>query len=588
MYSKIILFVSALFIIACSHDSDELISPSERGYELKSGISIIEINNTNDPIFELFRSNNTVELQVNTKYIFRVPIVLNDINNLTINGNNAKFCFPFDGIAVSILNGKDVLIKDLTIDNKDSSGNYYLSGIEKGRVDVRSSSFISLDNVMLNEQRKPQDTAKTRKNHIQVNLYNSTNCSVLNSNLRFSNGELIVVDGSNDCLIKNNVTYGGWSGIATKGRFISPGFYRGYRTIVDLNEVYDCTTAGITINDRQTEVTSNTIKNLGGENVGGPGIRFGHALVDNGANGTMPIDHLTAKNCVARGNIIDGFLVKNVLPASSPVGIKIDASVDKDGFGSILIEENQITNCRYGITVSGVVGQSGQITNNAIQVLGNGIDIFALANNPAQKFDILGNTITTNGSNFSSDWGNYAFRYFNSFGTIKGNTINLTSSNKYAAAIGIARNTEHARVTIQENILNLNRNHGIFQPGEKEYLQFHRMKKAHIENNTINNSYIGMLLKCEDSKILNNEILDATGYGMLFWDTSKNNEIAFNTISVQHSACIRIHNTENTQIHHNNFALEVGESLYAIYKTAWNGNPTIHSNNNLNFPFINN
>lgn len=570
-FKVVIKLVAILFITTSCIDSGNMINDEDINIseiknidEIKNLEPILEyVNNYNHPIFDEFKNNHTVELNSNTKYIFSIPILLNGYNNLTINGNGATLCFPFNGEAISIDNCNHINIINLTIDNVDEAGNKYLSAIEAGRIDMRNSSFVVLNSLIMNEQLKP---AINPPNYIQINIYNSTSCEVLNSVVYYSSGELIVVDGSNDCVIKGNRTFKGDSGIATKGRIIS--YYRGYRTIIKDNEVYNCIAASITVNDRESLVEDNFITSDEGT-IGGPGIRFGHA--NNEAR--------NAKNCIARGNIITNFKQAHPHSSSSAVGIKIDASVDMNGYGNITIENNEIRNCKEGITVSNAPGQSGVIKNNIIETDGLGISIFSPDEQILANFEIFQNTITSEGSNYDVNH-EYAVRFFNSSINFHNNAINLLTSYKYARAVDISHNVKSARVNIIDNNITVNNNYGI------QHTSAH-MYGSNITGNVINNPGVGMLLKCENSLIFKNTINNSSIYGIYLFDGAKNSKVEQNTISVSYSAGIRMHNTDKILIVENRLTLLAGSSLYAVYKTAWNGTPTFEDNFH-NYPHLHN
>ena len=354
MYKNTRILLSLLVVAGCSNDfeqANEVNTNNVLFNEVKLQYNVENINDSSHPIFLNFVSGNTFDLAINTKYVFNVPITLNNIQNFTLNGNGATLCFPYNGTGIEINSCSNVLVKNLVIDNSYSNGHRYYSLIDKARIYKTSSQFDVMDSVTINEQLHPPTSGE---NHIQINIYDSTSNEVKNCTINDSKGELIVIDGSNDCKVINNRTFGGWSGIATKGRILS--WYRGYRTTIIDNNVYGTSTASITINDRQSVVENNVISGDSLSLTGGPGIRFGHYQ---DANGNDYV-HLRAKNCTARGNRISNFLTSTPGPGgSSAAGIKIDASVGVHGYGSINVENNIIANCKSGIMVSNAPGQTG-------------------------------------------------------------------------------------------------------------------------------------------------------------------------------------------------------------------------------------
>ncbi|MEO1485959.1 MAG: hypothetical protein AAFU57_09435, partial [Bacteroidota bacterium] len=53
--------------------------------EVKLQYNVENINDSSHPIFLNFVSGNTFDLAINTKYVFNVPITLNNIQNFTLN-----------------------------------------------------------------------------------------------------------------------------------------------------------------------------------------------------------------------------------------------------------------------------------------------------------------------------------------------------------------------------------------------------------------------------------------------------------------------------------------------------------------------
>lgn len=573
---SILYTVIALSFVGCEietlyPESKNLIKGSNtQKLELFSKKSLITeiVDDYDHPIFKKFINDSHVNLSRDTKYIFSVPIPLNNLKNLAIEGNGATICFPIIGIGIQIDYSSNIRIQNLIIDNTDDNGIAYYSNPEEGRINITNSDYIILDKLNIKEQ---GSTPNNSLNHIQINVYNSTKCDILNSTIQSSHGELIVLDGSNDCKVINNKTFKGQSGIATKGRILS--WYRGYRSLIKDNYVYGTSTASITINDRQSIVENNIIKGDSTSFKGGPGIRFGHYQDKNGNDYV----HLRAKNCIARMNKIFNFLIPNIgAGGSSATGIKVDASVGTDGYGLININNNVIKNCRKGITISNAPGQSGEIKNNIIETNTEGISIFSPDANNLSDFQIIDNHITSAGIGYEE----YAVRLFRSNASLIGNTINLNSIYKYAKAIEIKENSIYARVDIINNTLNVNGNYGIHHSNKE-------MDSSKIKTNIINNSRVGMLLKSKNSIISNNTIKNADDYGILFWDGSDNNIVENNFISVSFSAAIRLHNTKSINITNNFFELLAGESLYAVYKSAYNFDPTIIDNSH-NWPNSNN
>lgn len=519
------------------------------------------VDSYNHPIFNEIRDYNHVTLAANTKYIFSVPILMDDMTGLTLNGNGSTICFPFNGVGIQINHSSNIKIHNLIVDNTDDNNQSYYSNPEEGRLNILNSDHVVVDNVEIEEQ---GSTPENFLNHIQVNVYNSTDCEVSNSIVKNSHGELIVIDGSNDCKVINNKTYHGQSAIATKGRILS--WYRGYRTTIKNNYVYGTSTASITVNDRQTVVENNQIYADSITYKGGPGIRFGH-YKDTGDF----FKHLRAKNCIARLNTVSDFLNAITGPeGSAATGIRVDATVGIDGYGMVTIENNLIQNCKQGVTVSNAPGQSGKIRDNQIQVTAAGISIYSSDENNLADFEIIDNEIISNGLDFI-DENDFVVRLMRSQGNIDGNIITLNSSSRYAKAIEIRGNSSSARVDIIGNVLNVNDNYGIHHT-DKE------LDQSNIVNNAISNARVGMLLKSKNTSVSSNNISNATEYGILFWKGSENCTVMNNFISVSFSAAIRLHNTKDINVINNGFNLLAGSSLYSVYKSAYNHNPIIENN----------
>src|SRR5690606_25048501 len=145
----------------------------------------------------------------------------------------------------------------------------------------------------------------------------SSFCTVRNSTIKGSEGELIFLNASEDCfIIENNLT-GGWSGVGTSG--INEGFISkyGYRNKIKFNTISDAVTAYITVNDRDALVDQNTIFSTNPDKFGGPGIRFGHESVNGG-------NYKFATNAICTSNNISGLLTPSPGGDYEAVAIKLD------------------------------------------------------------------------------------------------------------------------------------------------------------------------------------------------------------------------------------------------------------------------
>ena len=577
------LIMSVLFISLLGCSDEELEPDNNQNQEYTEGLDdktlanskIINITNTNLDFLEHIKNDTIIYLSEFDIYVFdNLSINLNGVNNFTLNGMGATLRFNYNGKGIFVNNSSNIILKNFKIDN---GGETTRSLAEEGRVQVQSSTNVSLDNLIIGKQK-----VAGGERYLQIQIIESTYCEVKNSTIYEAEGELINLRASSDCVVKNNTTHGGASGIATEGYIDQNGDEKyGYRNYIYQNNIYNCVAAMITINDRHTIVEENNIKSTRVENgifKGGPGIRFGHYIYDSLLN--MERFHLTAVNCKAIENNISN--LESAFLNFKPVGIKIDATVLPSGPSSILIDGNKIENCMKGVQVSNIGGQTGCISSNEITPLQNAIELFSGDNSTPQDFKILKNEMilknTVNG-----------IKIWHSNAHIEGNYIFYSESiNTSTVAIEVWHNTENEKVDIVDNVLRMRGGIGIRNMEES-----FPVRKSIISKNEISNSYYGIYLTNGMDNVINENSIEASlgngirlgnGFGQAF-QRIFNTQIFDNDIS-SFSNGIYLLNTDGSRIRRNSLTYLGGTNSWAIWLSETN-NTSWEINDNKLIGYIN-
>lgn len=426
-----------------------------------------------ESVFDLIKSDTVIILESDTVYELYAPVLIENVNNFTLRGNGATLRFMFNGKGLNIKGCSNIVLTNLVIDNDNGK---FKSGANEGRINIESTAKAVVDSIIMQKQ---SIRSAEGPNH-QIVIYFCKESSLLHSVFEESQGELIMLKSSENCVISQNKTTGGWSGIATAGDNIAGVESYGYRNKILDNEVKNATAALITINDRDALVEGNVIHSTikkNGEYVGGPGIRFGHFQdKDN-----KLLNHLRAVRGKAIENKIFNFTQATAPKFSIPYAIKVDATVSELGEGGVTITGNEINNCRYGIGVSNQGGQSGIIEDNDLRVLEYAISLYSAKRNSPHNFIIRNNAIK-NSENA------YAMRLWYSSAEVVGNTIEMRSRDGQLYAIGIANNTDNERVKIIGNRLHLNGTIGVYQINGY-------VNKESIQGNKIEGTKSGVVLK---------------------------------------------------------------------------------------------
>ena len=174
------------------------------------------------------------------------------------------------------------------------------------------------------------------------------------------------------CVIENCLSYYDrskfglqpWSLISTGGSQGDGGKH--YHKIVN-NTVINSQAAFITVNTENTEILNNkVIKNLPNTFTNGPGIRIGHADVED-EFGVVISTSNRGYNCIVKNNIVTGLNGDTTFYGGN-------RGISADNASGTLIEENTITDClTEGIGVSVTAGQVIDIKNNRIKNCERGI-----------------------------------------------------------------------------------------------------------------------------------------------------------------------------------------------------------------------
>jgi len=564
------ILIVSLLIFFSTGCKDENITPlpnlNQRNTDILKG-KTVTIDYSNLDFLKSIKSDTIVKLNKYDTYELLIPIQLSNLENFILDGNGATIKVLFNGKAIDVTNSSDITIKNFKIDNGNKK---YTSNINEGRIHLLASSRVLIDSLTIYEQLEPGNAGP----YHQI-LFKDCNYSIIqNSVIEHSRGELITLESSSDCVVKNNKTFNGWSGIATKGSRINGSDSFGYRNYILNNEVYNADAASITINDRETIVENNlvqsNIRDSNGNFIGGPGIRFGHYKDNEGDD----LNYLRAVGCKAINNRIFNFTKGNGLNSSSPVGIKVDATTDVNGKGGIIIEGNTISNCLNGITVSNEGGQRGSINSNNINVLNQALEFYSGIIGYPQDFLVRHNNISTRNNT-------YAIKIWYSNVLFENNTVITNSVDPTNYCIEISNNTENERIYILNNRLKLKGTIGIYHLNGA-------LNNAVIANNLISSSEKGMVLKCKDSLISNNTIDNTIKEGVSLWEGADNTTIVNNKISTSTNSCIYLRYTSNIKIDKNILTYKNNQlNGYAIYYSDGNTNKIIPSLQNqfINYPY---
>lgn len=567
---NLIRFILLVFLFLQVSCKDEEIVPLPEVNKEHSGIfhgKTVTIDSSNLDFLGSIKSNATIKLDKNYIYELLIPIQLLGIENFVLDGNGATLKVLFNGKAIDVSNCSDITIKNFKIDNGSKR---YTSNVNEGRVHVSASTRVLIDSLKAYEQLEPGNAGP----YHQILLKDCSFSVIQNSNFEHSRGELITLESSSDCVVKNNKTNKGWSGIATKGSRVNESDLFGYRNHILNNEVYNAEAASITINDRETVVENNliqsTIRDLNGNYLGGPGIRFGHYKDDKGND----LNYLRAVGGKALNNKILNFTKGYEIASSSPVGIKVDATTDINGKGGIIIEGNTISNCLIGISVSNEGGQRGSINSNNISVLNQAIELYSGVDGKPQDFLVRHNNILSkhNANAIKIRYSNVLF---------ENNTVITEATDPDIYCIEISNNSEKERVFLINNRLKLNGTIGIFQLSGA-------LDNAVIANNSISNAEIGMVLKCRNTLISNNIIDSVNKEGISLWNGSEKTTIVSNKVSTFTKSCIYLRYTNNIEIDNNTLTNKgKAQSSYAIFFSDGNTNKLTPSLNNkyFNYPY---
>lgn len=402
----------------------------------------------NGSSFPKIKSNSMLSLEKGGVYILDETLDLKNIKNFVLEGNGAIIKAPFNGTIFHFIGGSNITLRNINIDNVEGK---YFSGKDKGRITFEGVSKVLVTGIHMYNQVILNSSGP----NYQLLLKKCVASTVSNGIFEESQGELVMLLACRDCVIKGNKTSGGWSGIGTGGLLTKGKEEYGFRNKILNNTVKDCTAALITVNDRQTVVERNTIFSTlkrNGEYIGGPGIRFGHVVIED----NKQYDHLKAVACKALNNKIYNIINATAKNYSTPYAIKVDATVAASGKGEIVIRGNYISDCRHGIGISNQGGQSGIIENNTIDVIDNAISVFSGIKSLPQRFSIKQNTIRNSGDT-------YAVRLWYSNGQVTGNNIKMRSKDSKQFAIGVANNTDAEKVIIMDNEIDVEGPTGILQ-----------------------------------------------------------------------------------------------------------------------------
>ncbi len=423
---------------------------------------------------------------------------IENISDLTIEGNGSICQFNFDGKGINISNSTNITINNLIIDNNESYRSKSVSDESKvGRIEVVNSDNVLLNNIVIHKQKVDKNVGNTS----QIQLTESTNCVISNSTLYSAQGEIINLRGCRNCIVSHNTTYNGWSGIGTEGIIKEDGISieNGWGNVIAYNSIYNASAAMITVNDYGTIVKNNIIKiteKNNGVYKGGPGIRFGHIVRDSDERTNC----LTAKNCMAIDNFISNLVEKrDGKDSSDPYGIKLDWTQE-----NIIIRGNTIINCKQGIQASNGL-HKGIIEKNYISAIEKGIALYA-KNDSINEFDIENNELHLSDgvTGIYLEW---------SGGNIKNNIV-ISDDQVSSSTVGLNTSINaNIQLIVQNNILSMNGGIGIKNSAPSMPIG------AVISDNTIKNPYYGIYLTNSIGTIIkNNKIVQSINNGIRLAD----------------------------------------------------------------------
>lgn len=507
--------------------------------------------------FNSLPSDSYFELEANATIDVECDIILENKSNIVIEGNGAtlKYLDALNtGLKIQLVNCNQITLRNFKIDNNNKKASYVLNGPHTGRIVVKQSEEIEINNLEINKQ---AIYGNIHGPVHQIYFHESIGSTVKNCNIKASDGELIMLMASEGCLVEGNTLNKGWSGVGTSGMSKNGIEKYGYNNKIIDNIIFNSQTAFITVNDRNALVEGNYIEYNDLNSSHGPGIRFGHEQ-----------EYQRASNGICRNNTI----VKLNNPGSNYVGagIKVDYSQTNESnqtYADLLIDNNTIIHCNKGVMVSNQEGQYVHIKNNNITSIGLALDIFSGVN-PDQKAPqnclIHSNQFTSNSE---------VIKVFNSSVDISDNSILSHGVYNQSKAILISdmyTSPYTNTFKLKDNTINLNSNLGVYYKG----LGLH---DAIIEGNEIRNGFIGINFGGHNSLIKSNIIKNCSYRSVYIRDGSQNTKILMNEIYNPFQCSIYLNSTNGTLINGNSLAFTgTGVYSYAIWKNSTSTNTNIN------------
>lgn len=570
---KSLVFVMVVLLQGCSNE--EIIEDT-RAFKTIENVqyNVVNFNSSIDICTQISNLTNNTYFEFTAGQVENIScnIIIENKSNIIINGNKSTLKYEdpnSDGFRIKILNCNNVHINDLSIDNNNTKANYVNdTSLSSGRIEVFNSNSIKLSSLNINKQKIVGNINGTVH---QIYFKETTNSIINDCTLNSTDGELIMLKASKECLVKDNFLNEGWSGIATAGFFDSGVNKFGYNNRLIGNTISNSSTAFITVNDRNAIIEGNYIYNNDSALKHGPGIRFGH-----------DVEYLYASNAICKNNIIENLKYPN--GSYNPVGIKVDYSQSTESnqeYTDLIIEGNIIRNCQGGIKISNQSGQHLLIKDNEISTTTwPSIELFSTdsgGQTEPQNCFISNNVLSSEKE---------TIKIYNSSVTITENHISSRATNINDQTIKIqniygSTGNYHNDIKIKNNIIELNGNNGI-------YYDQNNLESASILNNIIKNGNLGIYIGGRSNLIKDNLIQNCSNRSIYIRDGSSDNMISNNDIYNNFENAVYLHSTTRTSVIFNKFNF-IGQIPYAY--AVWKNSPATNIDctieNNILNNFIN-